>query len=164
MTRLAALLVLSVAFILFSLAKGRNPKISETAFDGAATTLFYFEDSDIVIFTDQKTKLVYRSVNAGESWKIVDSIPEHAVRVVVSHPVDKRTAVAVGETKHWITEDCGDSWISFLTKGEISTLDRKQPIEFHATDSKKMLFHTASCNIFGCEDYKVASSSRQTNA
>ena len=159
----AAILTFSLATIHITLAHGRKPQISEAVFDGPAANLFYFENSDIVIFTDVATKLVHRSINAGGSWKVIDVIPEHTVKVVVSHPTDKRTAVAVGETMHWITEDCGDSWRSFLTEHEISTINGKQPIEFHATDSKKMLFHTARCNIFGCEDYKVASSPRSTS-
>ena len=153
-----ALLIFFIASTFTSRVEARQPRISETVFDGAPTNLFYFEDSDIVILTDEKTKSVYRSLNAGGSWELVKSIPKDAVNVVVSHPFDKCTAVAVGKTMHWITEDCGDSWRSFLTEDEISILDRRQPVEFHASDSKKMLFHTARCNMFGCEDHKVRAS------
>ena len=157
MTPFAALSVLFLALTYATLAKERKPKISEVAFDGAATDLFYFDDSDIVIFTDEQTKLVHRSIDAGGSWNVIKSIPKDVIKLVVGHPFDKHTAIAVGTTMHWITEDRGDSWRSFLTEDEVSTLGRKQPIGFHASDSKKMLIHTARCNIFECEDHKVKS-------
>ena len=158
MMRFAALSVILTVFFCFSLARGGNPRVSESEFDGAAANLFYFDDSDVVVFTDEKTKLVYRSIDAGGSWKVVNAIPGEAVKVVISHPVDKRSAVAVGKTKHWITGDRGESWRPFSTEDEISTLDRKQPIEFHADDSRKMLFHTTRCDAFGCGEYKAGSS------
>lgn len=156
MTRFAVLSAILLVFLCFSLAKGGGPQISEQEFDGAVTNLFYFDDSDVVIFTDRKTRLVYRSINAGGSWNAVNAIPKDTINDVISHPFDKHSAVAVGKTKHWITGNRGESWRPFLTEMEISILDRKQPIEFHATDSKKMIFHTTRCDAFGCGEYKAS--------
>ena len=153
--RFTALLAIPLVYFCCSSAEGTSPRIYENEFDGAAVNLFYFDDSDVIIFTDEKTRLVYRSIDAGGSWKVVKAIPKETINVVISHPVDKRSAVAVGKTKHWITGNRGESWRSFLTENEMSILDRKQPIEFHATDSKKMLFHTSRCDAFGCGEYKA---------
>ena len=62
------------------------------------------------------------------------------VFMVVMHPRDNQVAIAVGmELKHWITEDQGKSWRSFVTTKPSSS---SEPISFHWEDSKRILFNT----------------------
>jgi photosystem II stability/assembly factor-like uncharacterized protein len=123
-------------------AKRDEPAVYRTPFETEPSGLFYFDDTETVILIEGKRGVVWRSEDAGEHWKTVGDIPEREPFAVLKSPYDNHVAVALGtKMTHWITYDQGKSWRSFTTKGHptISTL----PVQFHATDPKKLLFSGA---------------------
>lgn len=157
---LASLLSLSLCLSLLSsllsgvaAAKKDKPEISETTFSSIPSGLFYFDDSDVVMATDPRPGIVYRSIDAGKNWAAVKDITEGMVREILYHPFDNRVAVAVGlETEHWISRDRGESWTGFSTV--FPAVMNRSPIAFHAGDSERMIFHVADCllEIFDCTE------------
>jgi photosystem II stability/assembly factor-like uncharacterized protein len=148
MRLLGVLAVLSLAF--GSLAADKSePEISEKKFPAPPVNLFYFDDSETVMVIEPEAKELWRSTDAGEEWKMVDDMGSGSVYNVYPHPFDNKVAVVLGiHKKHWITYDQGKSWKTFETK-EHPTQRGQEPITFHATDSKKIMFHAQDdCLIF----------------
>ena len=134
-------------------AKKDRPEVSASDFKSIPTNLFYFDDSDVVMVTDNSPGIVYRSTNAGQDWSPVKDIPQGKIYEVLANPHDNQVAVAIGlEKTHWITKDQGKSWEEFKTK--FPAVISRPPISFHATDSDRMIFHVADCllDLFECTD------------
>lgn len=130
----------------------KAPRISKYKLDNPPANFFYFDDSEIIILHDREAGIILRSENAGENWEKVDDIKNGTAWDVQPHPFDNTVAYVLGQDKeHWITNDRGKSWTTFTTKAP--PLLFRQPLSFHATDSKKVLLHTQSCTgIFDCEE------------
>ena len=149
MRPLAGCIILLVFFV-FSLAKIQEPLIFSSTFSSAPTNLFYF-DIVTAIFTEKNSGVVYRSVDAGQKWKVIKELEEVEIQVVISHPINKSVAIAIGrEKKHWITENRGKSWRQFTIDESLFISPALNPIIFHAIDDRKMLFHTRQCTLFDC--------------
>ncbi|TKA31812.1 hypothetical protein B0A50_01891 [Salinomyces thailandicus] len=133
---LVALLALTV-----SAAKSKDrPQVEETQFEAPAN-LFYFEDSDVVLVTDVKSKTAYRSEDAGVHWTVLEDVEKGEVLEVVKHPFDNQIAIVLGyEKRHWITRDQGKSFKSFKTPQPA-----RPPISFHASDPERLMIRTAEC-------------------
>jgi len=145
---LVSLLLLGLTAVL---AKKDKPDINETPFKSLPTNLFYFEDSDVVIAQDTLPGIIYRSEDAGASWKQVEEITESQSLEVLPHPYDNQVAVALGTAKtHWITKDQGKTWKSF--KSDSNPALGRNPINYHATDSDKIIFLCTDCEGFSCEE------------
>ncbi|KIW01039.1 uncharacterized protein PV09_07554 [Verruconis gallopava] len=124
------------------LAASDGPEISQKKFPAPPINLFYFDDSETVMVLDPKHQTVYRSDDAGEKWEPVDEIPNGQVSYIMPDPHDSSVAIAMGMyTKHWITYDRGKSWRAFETSEPATQDMSKEPFSFHATDSKRILFH-----------------------
>jgi hypothetical protein len=148
MRLLGVLAALSLAF--GSLAADKSaPEVSEKKFPAPPINLFYFDDSETVMVIDPDNKVLWRSTDSGEEWRKVDEIGSGKLFMVYPHPYDNQVAVALGIDKHhWITYDQGKSWKGFQTK-EHPTQRGQEPIAFHATDSKRIMFHAEDdCLIF----------------
>ncbi|GAB7364948.1 hypothetical protein MBLNU230_g5733t1 [Neophaeotheca triangularis] len=147
--RLGIGLVLGLACL--TQAKKNQPAIEETKFDSPPSNLFYFEDSDVVLVTDSEKHTTYRSEDAGVTWKPLQDVTKGEVHQVFKHPFDNQVAIVVGiEREHWITKNQGESWTSFKTDAG-PTLARP-PLSFHATDSDRILFLSADCTGWDCDD------------
>ncbi|KAG8626901.1 hypothetical protein KVT40_005846 [Elsinoe batatas] len=146
MTRLMfrAIWLLLLVLAAGAAAKKDKPEISETKFESLPINLFYFEDSDVVIVEDSGPQKTYRSTDAGANWKEIKDIePGNSVRII-PHPLDNKVAVAIGlKHKHWITGDQGESWTKFET--EFTPMMNRQPVAFHGSNSKKIIFLTDGC-------------------
>lgn len=131
-------ILLPALLALASIAAGKKdaPFVKVTAFDEELINLLYFEDSEVVLATEFGTGKLWRSDDAGKKWDETDI----ETVIVIKSPFDKQLAVALGEANHHqITEDRGKTWREFKTERSPSLAG--MPISFHATDSKKMLFH-----------------------
>lgn len=118
--------------------KKDEPAVYRHEFEDEPAGLFYFDDTETVILIEANRRVVWRSENAGQEWKVVDDIPKSEVYTVMPSPHDNRVAVALGTKKqHWITYDQGKSWKKFETEGHPSY---GSPVQFHASDPKKLLF------------------------
>ncbi|KAL1960691.1 hypothetical protein VTO42DRAFT_6521 [Malbranchea cinnamomea] len=137
---------------LASAKKSGGPSIAATKFANQPINLFYFEDTDTVLFQEHGTGNVHISRNAGETWDLVegpDSSMKGNVVVLFPHPYDKKKAFALGQAHtHWISEDAGESWRSFDIDRPLA---RNDPLVFHGKDSNKVLVHAGECMGPICE-------------
>jgi hypothetical protein len=117
-------------------AKKDKPLVEVTTFETEHINLFYFDDSEVTLSTELETGIVWRSENAGKSWKKLD----FRTLMVVKNPYDNKVAVALGDVTHRITYDQGESWSEFETDWPPSWTT--MPIGWHAQDNKKILYHT----------------------
>ena len=127
-------------------AKKSKPEIHKQEFE-SDLNLFFFDDSEVLIGLDYSSGIVYRSKDGGEKMEAVEEIDKGDAFAVYQHPYDNKVAVTLGKNlKHWITEDQGKSWHSFETSAP-PTLEQA-PLNFHATDSKRILFNLESNQPF----------------
>lgn len=129
----------------------KGPTITPTDLDNPPANFFYFDDSDVIIIHDREAGKILRSEDAGVSWKESD-IEAGEAWDVQPHPFNKEVAYVLGQkNKHWVTSDRGKSWTAFETEAPPSLF--RQPLNFHALDSDKVLIHTQDCRgLFDCED------------
>lgn len=161
-TRLGLLTGLFLLGLSSVTAKKDKPEIEETAFKALPANLFYFEDSDVVLLQEGAPGAVYRSEDAGESWKTVREIPAEEAVEVLRHPFNDKVAITIGlEKKHWITKDQGKTWSSFETK--FNPVMGRSPISWHATDPDRIIYMGADCRGWECET-KVSKTSREFRA
>ncbi|KAI5308973.1 vacuolar protein sorting/targeting protein PEP1, partial [Ascosphaera atra] len=136
---------------LASAGKDDGPKISVTEFDFEPKDLFYFEDTQTILFRDPSHRAVYRSTDAGKEWKTVDGPNGHikgAASMIVPHPYDNRTAYILsrGQKTHWVTDDAAESWREFRIEEEVDL----PLLVFHGRDPKKVILQDACTGIL-CE-------------
>lgn len=152
MQQLRAVLGLLISLLAAqALSKKDKPDIEKANFHAKPAGIVYFEDSDVVLATNPKEQITYRSPDAGATWAKVKDIAEGEVLEVLRNPFDKQTAVVLGTKRtHWITHDRGDSWGEFSTEDDPA---RRQPgIAFHATDPQRMLYRGEGCHGPMCTD------------
>lgn len=144
---------LFIASILISStsAKKESPTITPNKINHRPENVQYFEDSDVILFQDWIENVVYRTDNAGESWKVVDNIPANMAWNMVLHPVDKKRAyVLTQESTHWKTDNRGETWEEFFTDAPPSAW--RQPLSFHASDPDKIIFNGQDCMGIFCDE------------
>jgi photosystem II stability/assembly factor-like uncharacterized protein len=145
-----------LAYLLLALSWGvlgkNKPDVEKTPFGDIPAGLFYFEDSDVVIVTNPSTRTTYRSEDAGVKWKKLEGVDEGKTLEILKHPYDNQVAVVIGlENKHWITRNQGKTWKEW--EGKYPPTLAAPAINFHASDTDRMLFITAECPAFdNCKD------------
>lgn len=133
-------------------AKEDKPRITANKFDSEPFELFYFEDTDTVIFQDLRTGNLHRSFDGGEVFDVVegkDGEMKNQVIDVRPHTFDKNKAYVLGAAgTHWITRDQGKTFESFQI--EVPPSIQNPTLAFHGWDSRKVIFHGALCFGFHC--------------
>ncbi|KAF2724918.1 glycosyl hydrolase [Polychaeton citri CBS 116435] len=120
----------------------KTPKVESTKFDHIPSNIFYFDESETVLFNDRGTG--YISFDGGFEWQSFKDVDKGGVAAIFKHPYHDKTAVAVGnETKHWITKDQGRSWDSFETEMPVALTPSS--IAFHGSDPNHIIFMGAFC-------------------
>ena len=120
----------------FAAAKKDEPAVYETTFDSEIANLFYFDDSEVVLLVQVDDRSVWRSEDAGRTWKTVGDMQTIGV---VKNPFDNHVAIILGtDLVHWITFDQGATWSDFHTEAPPSLTE--SPINFHALDRNKILY------------------------
>lgn len=126
--------------------KDGGPRIEKKEFQTAPGNLLWFDDTDILLVQEREQGLVWRSDDAGRSWDKVKEIDEGQADEVWLHPYDNKKAYALSRgTKHWYTNDRGETWTAFNLKDGTSPTEFREPLSFHAGDSNKVLINTQSC-------------------
>ncbi|ORZ10539.1 hypothetical protein BCR42DRAFT_469972 [Absidia repens] len=121
--------------------------IQKTGFDALPEKMFYFKDSDVVLWLDGNSHSVYRSENHGKDWNKLPDFDGQA-QYLYDHPFDSEKAYVLGKEKHhWKTEDQGKTWTAFETPVEPAT--SAQHLSFHAQRSSYVLFTGFQCNKKG---------------
>lgn len=133
-------------------AKSDGPRIASTKFDNPLSNIFYFPDSNVILGQDRETATVWRSVNAGEDWKKVDSDGQaENVWDLWHHPFDPTRAYILGIGHiHWMTSDQGETWTKFETDAITSMF--RTPFSFHGRNPKKVIWHGQICEGFECDE------------
>lgn len=146
-----AISILLLSF--FALArKPQGPTITTTKFGTRPVNLFYFDDSDTILFHDIDTGDVQSSYNAGKTWTVVegpDGQMRHAAQMIQPHPYNNKTAIVLtaGKTQ-WITEDAAQSWRPFQVDGNVMPLGS---LVFHGKNPNKAMLHVIVCELDLCE-------------
>lgn len=126
-------------------AKKDEPLVAEQAFESELVNIFYFDDSDVALAAELDSLDVWRSADAGKTWKKQEDMKTLGIE---KSPFDNNVAVVLGDRTHWITYDQGEKWTKFETEYPPSL---GQPLSFHATDNKKILYHTIEdCFVAPC--------------
>jgi Sortilin, neurotensin receptor 3, len=145
-------LIVASILIINTLAKNDAPRLTHTAFMNLPENPEYFDDSDVIMVQDWVEDAVYRTEDAGESWKNIDDFAEEAAWTMYMHPFDKKRAYVLtkGNT-HWRTDDRGATWKKFFADAAPSAW-RPQPLSFHAGDPDKIIFNGQDCMGIFCEE------------
>lgn len=134
-----------------ALAKKDKPAVVTTTFDFVPVDVQYFDDSDTLLFEDRIGREVYRSEDAGESWKPVADVPQGKLLELVMHPYDnKRAYIITEERTQWMTSDRGKSWEEFYTDSQASVF--RKALTFHAGDPNRIIFNGMDCTGIFCEE------------
>ncbi|TFK75051.1 Oligoxyloglucan reducing end-specific cellobiohydrolase [Pluteus cervinus] len=142
------LLLLFLPFLLLVAADG--PDFTISSFNNLPARLFFFDDTDTVIYHDAQEGNVYVSQDEGKSWSLADGVPSGKAMMVIEHPFDNNYAFVLTNGKtHYRTDNRGKTWRSFDMPVEPSLVLR--PLSFHA-DPKKygyILYQGTSCDGAG---------------
>ena len=150
-TLIAAALLLT-CFTSPTNAKKDGPSIASKKFDNPLENVFYFDDSDVILGYDKETGNVFRSPDAGETWKRVEGQGQvDNVWDMWPHPWDNKRAYIIGLSRHhWITNDRGETWTKFDSKSS-PDIFRATPMSFHGRDPKKVIWNGEICQGLSCD-------------
>ncbi|KAK2759029.1 vacuolar protein sorting/targeting protein PEP1 [Arachnomyces sp. PD_36] len=146
-------ILLALGSVPASAKKSDGPEIKDTKFENKPKNLFYFEDTDTIVFQDSAANSAFISYDAGEKWEAIDVDNDMSGRVLAiwPHPFDKEKAYVLGGAgKHWVTGDAGKSWKSFKIEAIPSAI--RAPLAFHGRDTDKVIFHGEVCEAFECAE------------
>ncbi|KAF6836853.1 vacuolar protein sorting protein [Colletotrichum plurivorum] len=130
-----------------------EPTIKVTTSKHLPLNLNYFEDSDIILYHDTSERNIYRSEDAGVTWKRVEDIPAEKIVVFTMHEFDKSRAYALTEGKeHYKTTDKGKSWERFDSVAETSYFRDADILHFHAGDPDRIIFGGMECPAIFCPE------------
>lgn len=147
--RAAALLAL---FATPLCAKKEGPNFQVSQFKAFPDNLSYFANSDVILFQDKSTNTVYRSEDAGATWKRVEGVPDGEAYVLYMHFYDpERAYILTAGTEHYRTHDRGKTWDKFQTEAEMS-LEQGDFLHFHADIPDRIIFNGAVCKSIFCEE------------
>lgn len=144
---------LLISTLLYTGACGKKdaPGVSYAKVDNAPHNLQYFDDSDVLLYEDRDDRIVWRSADAGETWKKVDSVPEGALLELSMHPYDsKRAYIITSGMDHWSTKDRGEHWEKFYTDSKASAF--RPALNYHAKDPDRIIFNAMDCTGLFCEE------------
>ncbi|KAI9681132.1 MAG: vacuolar protein sorting/targeting protein PEP1 [Caeruleum heppii] len=151
------LLAISVSLSYLSdpvIAKKSEPRVTKNTFSELPAGLTYFPDSDVILVHDRLKGEILRSKDAGETWDTAD-IPESKAAGLERHPFDPNVAFVLSAGHHhWYTPDRGESWKQFKTAASPSPW--RNPLRFHASDPKKIIFQAEACqSFFECDEISL---------
>ncbi|KAL1965296.1 hypothetical protein VTN77DRAFT_5898 [Rasamsonia byssochlamydoides] len=151
---LTCILLLAVVSQVCSAKKSDGPKITATRVPHEPIYVFYFDNSDTILFQDASTADVYRSFDGGATWEVIDDedgAMKGSVWSIQPHPYDNQKAYILGTRgQHWVTTDQAKTWRRFELNATPSILNR--PLAFHGRDSRRVIFHGEQCFQFRCAE------------
>ncbi|KAI9281076.1 hypothetical protein BY458DRAFT_499521 [Sporodiniella umbellata] len=119
--------------------------VARSGFDKLPSKFFYFKDSEVILWFDSNSHLLYRSENQGKDWNKIQDV-SNEVEFLYEHPYDNNRAYVLTPGKiHWKTTDKGKTWQQFQTRIEAG--GSPPHLSFHAERSGYILFHGTSCKL-----------------
>lgn len=147
MKYLKGLLPALLALAASATAAKSDPIVKTTDFDNQLVNLVYFDDSSVALVQELDSQKIYRSSDAGKEWTEAKELKGGLG--IIKNPYDNKVAIVLGETKHHITYDQGDTWNEFST--EYPATFTGSPISWHSQDNKKIMFHEVEdCFLAPC--------------
>ncbi|KAF9483067.1 vacuolar protein sorting/targeting protein 10 [Pholiota conissans] len=144
---LCSALLLSLSALLVA---AQDPSHAVSSFNYLPARLFFFDDTESVIYHDSLEGNIYVSLDEGRTFKLADGIPKGQVVMVFEHPSNNRYAFALTDGKtHYRTEDRGKTWRPFDVPLPPAAVMR--PLSFHI-DPKKLgyiLYQGTDCERHG---------------
>jgi hypothetical protein len=137
-------------FLFFLAAAQQDPTHSITPFHNPPSRLFFFDDSQAVIYHDGMGGDVYVSQDEGKSWARAEDIPKGIAMMVIEHPFDNQYAFVLTDgLTHYRTTDRGKSWQSFKMPVEPAFMSK--PLSFHSDKTKYgfILYQGTKCHSTG---------------
>ncbi|KAK6336356.1 vacuolar protein sorting/targeting protein PEP1 [Orbilia brochopaga] len=120
--------------------------VKSTAFEHLPLEYFYFEDSPDILSFDSAAGVIYRSDDAGASWKPVLE-GKGTGWDVYQHPFDsKKGYILTTGTKHYKTENQGKTWEAWESVDLPSMQQAPLPaMNFHSGKSDYIILLTQYC-------------------
>ncbi|PPQ80721.1 hypothetical protein CVT25_001841 [Psilocybe cyanescens] len=147
-TALCRTLILSISALF--VAGQSQPDHTINSFSNLPARIFFFDDTESVIYHDSMQGDVYVSLDEGKSWKAAEGIPSGKTAMVLEHPTDNRYAFALTDgTTHYRTEDRGKTWRPFDVPHPPALVAR--PLSFHSNPTKfgHILYQGTQCDHRG---------------
>ncbi|KAF8600483.1 signal sequence binding protein [Ceratobasidium sp. AG-I] len=123
-----------------------DPAVKVTQFENLPKALFYFDDTEVILYHDGVEGNVWYSPDEGKSWSKVSGVPDNSALMLIQHPFDNRVAFILGEkTTHWRSTDRGKTWQSFEMPHPVANTGA--PLSFNS-DKKNadwILFQVREC-------------------
>lgn len=146
---LTSLLLLTCNFV----SAKSEPNIAHTSFDYPPNILNYFRDSNVILFQESYVGTIWRSTDAGATWKEADGIEHDKAYALIMHEYDPdRAYVLTRGNLHWKTEDKGETWTTFFTDAYTSNRREFGWMSFHADDPDRIIFYGMDCESVFCEE------------
>ncbi|RYO75072.1 hypothetical protein DL762_010213 [Monosporascus cannonballus] len=130
-----------------------DPIITPTRFDNPPVYLHYFRHSNVILLQESLAHTIWRSQDAGATWKKADTIEHDKAFALVMHEYDpNRAYVLTRGNVHWKTKDKGETWETFFT--DAYTSDRREFgwMVFHADDPDRIIFYGMDCESIFCKE------------
>ncbi|EMR89105.1 putative vacuolar protein sorting targeting protein pep1 protein [Botrytis cinerea BcDW1] len=147
-------LLISTLLYTSAWAKKDAPGVSYAKSEHFPHNLQYFDDSDVLLYEDRDDAIVYRSEDAGETWKKITAVPEGKMLEISMHPFDSKRAYIITSGKsHWATNDRGEHWEEFFTDNQASVF--RPALSYHAKDPDRIIFNAMDCTGIFCEELSM---------
>jgi hypothetical protein len=86
--------MIPLLFLLFHVITVYSQILSQlTEFNNSPSQIFYFQDSESILYWETETLSVHRSSDGGKTWKIISHVPDHSCRLLVMHPYEQSTVI-----------------------------------------------------------------------
>ncbi|KAF9497875.1 vacuolar protein sorting/targeting protein 10 [Pleurotus eryngii] len=119
----------------FCFALAQKPSHTITPFRNLPGGLFFFEDTQAVLYFDAIDGIVYVSSDEGKGWEQAQGVPKGVAKMIVPHPFNNHYAfILTNDKKHYRTADRGKSWQSFEMPAELALVSK--PLSFHSDPAK----------------------------
>ncbi|KAF8634658.1 hypothetical protein AX15_000797 [Amanita polypyramis BW_CC] len=133
-------------FLFFLVAAQQEPKHTINRFHNPPSRVFFFDDTQSVVYHDGTAGDVYVSQDEGKTWARAEDIPQGDAMMVVEHPFANQYAfVLTNGITHYRTSDRGKTWRPFKMPAPAAVVSR--PLSFHSDKSKygHILYQGTKC-------------------
>ncbi|KAF3481927.1 Vacuolar protein sorting/targeting protein 10 [Arthroderma uncinatum] len=139
--------LLLASAVLGVLAKSDGPEIKVKELDNLPTNVYYFEDTDTILFQEGKAN-IHISTDAAASWELI----KDKTGLLWPNKFHTQSALVVGsERKHWVTFDAAKTWREFKIPEKLlyNGLQGLYPFTFHGKDPNKVIANAEECLLPG---------------